>query len=120
MSDDEGTLWHYLGLLLGMAFIGSYLWYLVYPFGLTTYPGINETRLLWITAILLVVATLAIAFAKTRSERIVTTMVSGALGGIHGYMDLLFFTPGAGIILFAWIAMGLLLSFSLLAWLLEE
>ncbi len=117
--EDDGTVWHYLGLLTGMAFIGSYLWYLIYPFGLASYPSPSVSNILVITAILLVVSTLALGFAKTRNERIATTMVSGSLGGIHGYMDIIFFTPGAGIILFAWIAFGLLLAFSVLAWMVE-
>jgi hypothetical protein len=119
MSEDDGTIWHYLGLLVGMAFIGSYLWYLLFPFGLTVYPDQSQTQILVITAILLVVATIALGFAKSRNERVVTTMASGALAGVHGYLDLYLFSPGAGIILFAWISFGLLLAFAVLAWLQE-
>ena len=116
---DEGTIWHYLGLFVGMVFLGSYLWYLLFPFGIASNPTLLETQLLMVTGIFLIASTLALGFAKTRNERIITTMLSGSLGGIHGYMDLLFFAPGAGIILFAWLAIGLLLAFSVLAWLQE-
>jgi len=91
---EEGTFFYYLALLIGMGFIGAYFW-------------------------IFVVATLGIAYATTRSGRIGATMLSGIFGGIHAYLDITQYTDLAGILLFAWIAFGLLLAFAAFAWLRE-
>ncbi len=112
---EEGTFFYYLGLLVGMGLIGAYLWVVL----TTITSGALFNYVLFIDGLLLVVSTFGLAFAATRSGRIGLTMISGVLGGIHGYLDIVLFPPIVGIVMFAWIAFGLLLSFATLSWLHE-
>ncbi|MFX0055795.1 MAG: hypothetical protein ACFFAX_14715 [Promethearchaeota archaeon] len=112
---EEGTFFYYLALLIGMGFIGAYFWII-----LTVAPiDLNFQYFIFLSGLFFVVATLSIAYAATRSGRIGATMASGIFGGVHAYLDITQYTDLAGILLFAWVAFGLLLAFAAFAWLRE-
>lgn len=99
-----------------MGFLGAYFWVVL----TSPIADLILHALIFITGILLIVSSLSIAYAKTRGERILTTVISGAFGGVHGYLDLALYAEGyLGIIMFAWIALGLLLAFASFSWILE-
>jgi hypothetical protein len=114
-TTEEGGFFYYLALLIGMALIGAYLWYII---SVPTFNVAFQIITLF-TGILLVVAAMGFVYAKTRSARISMTAVSGILGGVHGYLDLALYGLVTGIILFAWIAFGILLAFAAFNWLHE-
>ncbi|NWF95866.1 MAG: hypothetical protein HXY34_06955 [Candidatus Thorarchaeota archaeon] len=102
-------------LLSGMAFVGSYFWY-----ALASTVELTFFHMVFFgTGGILFLSTFLLAHLKTRSSRTLMTMFSGTVTGVHGYLDLTLFDWGPGIVLFAWIAFGLLLSFSAYAWLKE-
>ncbi|MFX1260986.1 MAG: hypothetical protein ACFFAZ_02765 [Promethearchaeota archaeon] len=112
---EEGTFFYYLALLIGMGFIGAYFWII-----LTVAPiDLTFQYFIFLSGLFFVVATLGIAFASTRSGRIGATMAAGVFGGVHAYLDITQYTDLAGILLFAWVAFGLLLAFAAFAWLRE-
>jgi len=112
---EEGTFFYYLALLIGMGFIGAYFWII-----LTVAPiDLNFQYFIFLSGLFFVVATLGIALAATRNGRVGATMLSGIFGGIHAYLDITQYTDLAGILLFAWVAFGLLLAFAAFAWLRE-
>ncbi|MFQ5832660.1 MAG: hypothetical protein ACE5H4_08165 [Candidatus Thorarchaeota archaeon] len=112
---EEGTFFYYLALLIGMTLIGSYLWII-----LTVAPiDPSYQYVIFMSGVLLVVSTLGIAYANTRSGRIGLTMLSGIFAGVHGYLDITQYTDLAGILLFAWLAFGLLLAYAAFSWLRE-
>ena len=112
---EEGTFFYYLALLIGMGFIGAYFWIIM------TVAPINLAfqYVIFLSGLFFVVATLGIAFAATRNGRIGATMLSGVFGGVHAYLDITQYTDLAGILLFAWVAFGLLLAFAAFSWLRE-
>jgi hypothetical protein len=98
-----------------MGFLGAYFW-----ISLTVTPIRPEYQyIIFLSGLFFVVATLSIAFSNTRNGRIGATMLSGVFGGVHAYLDITQYTDLAGILLFAWIAFGLLLAFAAFSWLRE-
>ncbi len=115
MSREEGGFFYYLALLIGMGLVGAYFWYtLTYPVGFGIFNFI-----MFISGVILLLTSFAFAYLKTRMQRVVMTIVSGLLGGIHFLLVVGMFEVFMGIILFAWIAFGLLLAFAAFNWLLE-
>ncbi|MFX1367895.1 MAG: hypothetical protein ACFFAY_04785 [Promethearchaeota archaeon] len=112
---EEGTFFYYLALLIGMGFIGAYFWISLTVAPIT--PGYQY--LIFLSGLFFVASTLAIAYADSRSGRIGTTMLAGIFGGVHAYLDITQYTDLAGILLFAWVAFGLLLAFAAFSWLRE-
>ena len=114
---EEGTFFYYLALLLGMALLGAYLWNI-----LTTTLAPQYMFFHWIlvmSCILLITTAFGFVAANTRSSRISLTMISGVVGGIHAYLIFVLFDLIMGIILFAWMALGLLVAFAAFNWIYE-
>ena len=117
---EESSIFLYIGLLLGMGLLAPYFWIILTADALVMNADVLMRLLLFLSGLLLVVSTLGIATTKTRSSRIGLTMLSGAAGGVHGYLDLALFIDNLiGIIMFAWVALALLLTFATFSWLLE-
>lgn len=116
-SGEEGTFFYYLALLIGMALLGAYFWTLMNA----TIVVVNMIFYLTLVlgGMLLAVSTFGFASANTRSSRIGLTVLSGVLGGIHAYLLLTMFDLIMGIILFAWMGIGLLVAFAAFSWLNE-
>ncbi|MFW9908022.1 MAG: hypothetical protein ACFFEF_05565 [Candidatus Thorarchaeota archaeon] len=114
-TTEEGGFFYYLALLIGMVFVGAYLWHIM------TTPTSSQIFqfILVMSGILLVASSFMFAYSNTRSMRIGMTMASGILGGIHGFLTLTLFDLITGIILFAWMAFGILLAFAAFNWLHE-
>ena len=99
-----------------MALIGAYFWTLLNT------PVVASTIFHWIfvmSGIFLAVAAFGFAAADTRSGRVGLTMLTGILCGIHAYLIFILFDLIMGIILFAWMAFGLLVAFAAFNWLYE-
>lgn len=114
---EEGTFFYYLALLIGMALWGAYIWTIMN----TTVVVVNVI-FIWILVfggLLLAVSAFGFAAANTRSSRIGLTMLTGILGGIHAYLIFTMYDLIMGIILFAWMAFGLLIAFAAFNWLHE-
>jgi hypothetical protein len=114
---EEGTFFYYLALLIGMALWGAYMWTIMN----TTVVVVNII-FIWILVfggLLLAVSAFGFAAANTRSSRIGLTMLTGILGGIHAYLIFTMYDLIMGIILFAWMAFGLLIAFAAFNWLHE-
>ena len=112
---DEGGFFYYLALLAGMFLIGAYLWLIMI---VPTFSQMFQLVLL-LSGILLVVVAMTFVYARTRSSRIGLTVATGILGGIHGYLDLALYGWFVGLVLFAWMAFGLILAVSAYNWLYE-
>jgi hypothetical protein len=116
MSLIRGTIFYYLVLLLGMGFLGIYFWIIL----TSSFSSIVIYLIFLITGFVTVAATLALAGVKSRSGRLSLTMLSGFVGGMHGYLDIVLFPVGLyGAFLFFWWAVGLMLAFAALAWIVE-
>jgi hypothetical protein len=116
-SGEEGTFFYYLALLIGMVLLGSYFWTLMN----TTIVVVNLI-LYWtliLGGMLLVGSTFGFSSTNARSSRVGLTMVTGILGGIHIYLLFTLFDLILGIILFAWMGIGLLIAFAAFSWLHE-
>ncbi len=113
--NDEGGFFYYLALLAGMFLIGAYLWLIMI---VPTFSQMFQLILL-LSGILLVVVAMSFVYARTRSSRIGLTVATGILGGIHGYLDLALYGWFVGLVLFAWMAFGLILAVSAYNWLYE-
>ena len=113
--NDEGGFFYYLALLAGMFLIGAYLWLIII---VPTFSQMFQLILL-LSGILLVVVAMSFVYARTRSSRIGLTVATGILGGIHGYLDLALYGWFVGLVLFAWMAFGLILAVSAYNWLYE-
>ena len=114
---EEGTFFYYLALLIGMALVGAYFWYIM-----TTTIVVVSIFFYWILVLggfLLVGTTFGFASANTRSSRVALTMLTGILGGIHAYLIFTMYDIIMGIILFAWMGFGLLVAFAAFNWLYE-
>ena len=114
---EEGTFFYYLALLIGMALLGAYFWTLM-----NTPVMVVSVIFHWILVmggIFLVVSAFGFASAKTRSGRVGLTMLTGILAGIHAYLIFMMFDVIMGIVLFAWMAFGLLIAFAAFNWLYE-
>ncbi|MFW9964358.1 MAG: hypothetical protein ACFFCX_12380 [Candidatus Sifarchaeia archaeon] len=114
---EEGTFFYYLALLIGMAILGVYFWALM-----TSTVVVASLIFYWVLVIggmLFVVSAFGFASAKTRSSRVGLTMITGILGGIHTYLIFSIYDLITGIILFALMALGVLIAFSAFNWLNE-
>lgn len=100
-----------------MALLGTYFWILMN----TQYIGVNIifSLILALGGILFVASAFGFVSANTRSSRVALTMLTGILGGIHVYLLFTMLDLIAGIILFALMAMGLLIAFAAFSWLNE-
>ncbi len=98
-----------------MGLVGAYMWYTL------TTPGAYEifNFILFMSGVILLASSFLFAYTKTRTSRVVMTVISGIFGGIHFFLDITLYGAFAGIILFAWLAFGLLLAFAAFNWLLE-
>ncbi len=114
---EEGTFFYYLALLIGMALVGAYFWYIMNTTVLVV--SILFRLILVLGGLLLVATAFGFAAAKTRSSRVALTMMTGILGGIHAYLIFTMYDLIMGIILFAWMAFGLLIAFAAFNWLYE-
>ena len=116
-SGEEGTFFYYLALLIGMVLLGAYFWTLMN----TTLFGVS--MILYLTLVLggmlLVGSTFGFSSTNTRSSRVGLTMLTGILGGIHIFLIFTLFDLIIGIILFAWMGIGLLIAFAAYSWLHE-
>ncbi|MHA1906522.1 MAG: hypothetical protein ACW98Y_04445 [Candidatus Thorarchaeota archaeon] len=112
---EEGGFFYYLALLIGMVLVGAYLWHIIIT------PAVSPIFQLvqFMSGLLLVVTSMMFVYGKTRSMRIGMTVASGILGGIHGFLVFVLNDVILGIILFAWISFGILLSFAAYNWLQE-
>ncbi|MHA2056733.1 MAG: hypothetical protein ACXACG_03250 [Candidatus Thorarchaeota archaeon] len=116
-SGEEGTFFYYLALLIGMALLGAYFWTL-----LNASIFVIDRIFLFLLimgGMLLVASAFGFASANTRSSRVGLTMLSGILGGIHAFLIFTLFDLIMGIILFAWMGIGLLIGFAAFSWLHE-
>jgi hypothetical protein len=114
---EEGTFFYYLALLLGMAMLGIYFWAIISVTLASMYLFFQW--ILIMGGILFVGSAFGFISAKTRSSRVSLTMLSGILGGIHSYLIFVLFDIIVAIILFAWMAIGLLIAFAAFNWLYE-
>ena len=114
---EEGTFFYYLALLIGMALLGAYFWTIMNA--TIVVVNIIFHFLLVLGGMLLVVSAFGFASANTRSSRVGLTMLTGILGGIHAYLVFMMFDLIMGIVLFAWMAFGLLIAFAAFNWLYE-
>ena len=113
---EEGTFFYYLGLLMGMALLGAYFWFIM---NAPVVVNMLFYLILVLGGILLVGSAFGFASANTRSSRVALTMLTGILGGIHAYLVFTIFDFILAIILFAWMAFGLLIAFAAFNWLFE-
>ncbi len=114
---EEGTFFYYLALVIGMALLGAYFWYII-----TTPIVVVSILFYWIlifSGILLAASAFGFVSANTRSSRVALTMLTGILGGVHGFLIFSMYDIIMGIILFAWMAFGLLVAFAAFNWLYE-
>ncbi len=112
---DEGGFFYYLALLIGMGLVGAYMWYIL----VTPSPYEVYNFIMYISGALLVATSFLFAYAKTRTSRVLMTVLSGIIGGMHFFLDIALYDYVMGLILFAWLAFGVLLSFAAFNWLLE-
>lgn len=119
MSLIRGTFFYYLGLLLGMAMLGAYFWIILTAS--VTNPVVHVIFIF--TGIITTLATMGLAAAKTRSGRMGLTMLSGFVGGIHGFLDIALYpieTYGFwGAFLTFWWLCGLMLAGAAIFWTIE-
>jgi hypothetical protein len=114
---EEGTFFYYLALLLGMALLGAYLWIIL---TMTLAPQYMFFHwVLVMSGIILIATAFGFVAANTRPSRVSLTMASGIVGGIHAYLIFILFDVIMGIILFAWMALGLLVAFAAFNWIYE-
>ncbi|MHA3962378.1 MAG: hypothetical protein AM325_002455 [Candidatus Thorarchaeota archaeon SMTZ1-45] len=114
---EEGTFFYYLALLIGMALLGTYFWILMNT--QTSAVSIIFNMILVLGGILFAASAFGFVSAKTRSSRVGLTMLTGILGGIHVYLLFTMLDLITGIILFALMAIGLLIAFAAFSWLHE-
>ncbi|MBN2229133.1 MAG: hypothetical protein JW779_06025 [Candidatus Thorarchaeota archaeon] len=116
MSFIRGTFFYYLVLLIGMGLLGVYFWIIL----TATISDIAIKLVLFLSGIVTVCSTFALARTKSRPGRVSLTTLSGIIGGVHGFLIITLFPEGLmGALLFFWMACGLLLAFAALAWLPE-
>jgi hypothetical protein len=116
-SGKEGKFFYYLSLLIGMALLGAYMWILV---GAAMAPQYLFFKLiLFMSGILLVASAFGFIAADTRSSRVALTIVSGVFGGIHAYLIFTLFEYLTNVILFALMALGLMIAFAAFNWIYE-
>ena len=64
---------------------------------------------------LLVLVSLAFTFAKTRKHRVLMTIISGALFGIHGYLSIVLY-PEIAVYVFGWFGLSLMIVLAAFNW----
>ena len=98
-----------------MSLYGAYLWYTL------TTPAVFGIYyfIFFMSGVLLMVTSFLFVYVKTRASRVGMTVLTGLFGGIHFFLDITLFDTFMGVILFAWVAFGLLLAFAAFNWLLE-
>jgi hypothetical protein len=114
---EEGKFFYYLTLLIGMALLGIYFWIIVTAMFTPQYVLFHW--ILIMSGILLMASAFGFVGANTRSSRVTLTMVSGILAGVHAYLIFVLFELLMSIILFAWMALGLLIAFAAFNWIYE-
>ncbi len=121
MSREEGGFFYYLALLIGMSLIGAYMWYtLTTPATVEAFHFSSYYQfILFMSGIVLLASSFLFAYTKTRTSRVAMTAVCGVTGGVHFFLDISMYDMIPGIILFAWMAFGILLAFAAFNWLLE-
>lgn len=117
MSLFRGTFVYYLVLLIGVGFLGVYFWIILNA----TILDIMVKLVFFLSGLILMISTFALAAAKTRSGRTILTILSGLVGGSHAYMVIVLFSNDwlYGTLLFFWLLFGLLLACAAFAWLPE-
>lgn len=113
MSHEGSNFFTVLALMIGLGFAGSYMWFVCSPFYFEFFH-----LLFYASGLSLIGISILFAYAKKRLIRVILTIGSGILGGIHFYLTVNLF-PEVGLILFAWMAFGLLLTVSGFLWLAE-
>ena len=116
-SGKEGKFFYYLLLLIGMALLGAYMWIIMNAALAPQYLFFK--LILFISGILLIASASGFVAANTRSGRVTLTMVSGVLGGIHVYLIFTLFEYLTNVILFALMALGLMIAFAAFNWIHE-
>ena len=100
-----------------MALWGAYFWTILNTPVL--FVNIGLIWLLVFSGMFLTITAFGFVAANTRSSRVALTMMTGILGGIHAYLIFTLYDLIMGIILFAWMAFGLLVAFAAFNWLYE-
>ncbi len=102
--------------IAGVILLVTYFWTLSV---ITATYGVIEL-ILYGSGVLLILLTFSLAFSTTRIGRTMLTVGSGAFTGVHGYILVTEYAVGqTGTVLFAWLMLGLLFSFSAFFWLRE-
>ena len=114
---EEGKFFYYLTLLIGMALLGIYFW--IIATAVLAPQNVFFQLVLIISGILLVASAFGFVAANTRSSRVTLTMVSGIIAGVHSYLIFALFELLMSVILFAWMALGLLIAFAAFNWIYE-
>ena len=108
------VLVYYSVLAIGLGLI---LLYMLWTMSSVTEPFLRP--LLLVDCSFFVLATAAVAYARTRPRRMALTFISGILGGIQGYLDVSLYAGYLGGLAFLWIAFGVLLVVASVGWLNE-
>jgi len=114
---EEGKFFYYLSLLIGMALLGVYLWIITSAVLAPQYMFFHWVLVM--SGILLIASAFGFVAAKTRSSRVTLTIASGVLGGVHAYLIFVLFELLTNVILFAWMALGLMIAFAAFNWIYE-
>ncbi len=107
------TSLYYVGFILGLFLVATNLWVII-----DTIP-VNYTVhfILFMSGIGMVISTLLIVNSSSRSGRLLLTIASGSLAGVHGFLDVVYFPTLPGYFMFMWLAFGTLLTLSCYDWL---
>ena len=97
-----------------MGLLGIYFW--IIATAVLTPQNVFFHWVLIMSGILLIASAFGFVAANTRSSRVTLTMVSGILAGIHSYLIFVLFELLMSAILFAWMALGLLIAFAAFNW----
>jgi len=99
-----------------MGFLGVYFWIILTAAILDAMVKL----VFFLSGLILMISTFALAAAKTRSSRTILTILSGLVGGTHAFMDIVLFPNWMyGTLMFFWLLFGLLLACAAIAWLPE-
>ncbi|TXT55647.1 MAG: membrane protein of unknown function [Candidatus Thorarchaeota archaeon] len=111
-KDSHVGAFHYIALILGILTLTIYAWWI---FSVGSWV-LNFMETLFIAAgISMIPITLLIGKSDTRSGRVLFTIISAALGGVHGYLVLAFF-PTTGAMMFLLFGFGLLMTAASITW----
>ncbi|MBD3404764.1 MAG: hypothetical protein GF411_01355 [Candidatus Lokiarchaeota archaeon] len=111
-KENHVGVFHYIALALGIVSLTTYAWWVFFA---GTWLFDLMDILFIASGVAMIPITLIIGKADSRSGRVVFTIISGALGGVHGYLDLAFF-PTTGAMMFLLFGIGLLMTASALIW----